>query len=284
MKTRVEERDELLTGLGMLVDPIRRLLFDDADSRQRIPYVRSQFFADLDSFRNDVTRFCRPGKHRFEVEIDRINGALSQFHSILPAIEYPENVVHARTQFPQLLASAQNAIRAVPCDDPGVILPGESPYNTYLLLRSICRGASTRLDLFDPYMDAEAFHRYLNVIPDGVRLTVVTSTDIMALPSSALPSSGKVLRRDRIIAVSELLAGQYPDRYEFRVSAEQHDRHVRVDATILHLGASAKDAAKHDYFTISNMDPIQSNHAFLDGIISRATEWYGRSVMPHRRS
>jgi hypothetical protein len=63
----------------------------------------------------------------------------------------------------------------------------------------------------------------------------VTGSDIMDLPSSSPPA--KVRRRDRIIAVSELLAGQFPDRYGFRVSAEQHDRHIRVDGTILHLGS-----------------------------------------------
>ena len=97
------------------------------------------------------------------------------------------------------------------------------------------------------------------------------------------PTSGKVNRRDRIVAVSELLAKQYPGRYQFCVSSEQHDRHIRVDDEVLHLGGSPKDAAKADYFTISNLDPVQSNHAFLDGIISRATEWFGPSTPTHRR-
>jgi hypothetical protein len=88
----------------------------------------------------------------------------------------------------------------------------------------------------------------------------------------------------RIVAISELLAAEYPDRYEFRVSNEQHDRHIRVDKEILHLGGSSKDAAKADYFTISKLDSIQSNDAFLDGIITKAIEWYGATVRPHRRS
>lgn len=77
---------------------------------------------------------------------------------------------------------------------------------------------------------------------------------------------------------------QWPDRYQFRVSNEEHDRHVRVDEAILHLGGSVMDARKANYFTISNLDPIQSTHAFLDGIIARAVEWYGPSVGVHRRA
>jgi len=284
MKTRVEERDELLTELGMLIDPIRRLLFGADEPQPRIPYVRSQFTNDLENFRNEVINFCRPGRHRFETELDGILRTVNGLYGVLIAIQYPENVAHARNQFPRLLSEAQAAIRAVPCDDPGVILAAESLYSTYLRLRSICGSAASRLGLFDPYLDAETFHRYLTTIPECVRLVVVTSSDIMDVPSGSSPTSGKALRRDRIVAVSELLASQFPDRYEFRVSTEQHDRHIRIDGTILHLGGSAKDAAKSDYFTISNLDPIQSTHGFLDGIIARATEWYGSTVKPHRRS
>jgi hypothetical protein len=280
MKTRAEQREELLISLAMLVDPIRRLVFSDGNPRPQLPYVRSQFGQDLNAFRGEAIAFCRPGKHRFEAELDGILRAVSEFVGFLDF--GLESIVAVRTRFPALMAGAQNAIRAVPCDDPGVILPAESPYSTYLQLRSICGGALTRLDLFDPWLDVETFHRYLRTIPDGVRLTVVTGSDLMNLGPGSKPD--KVLRRDRIVAVSELLARQFPDRYQFRVSTEQHDRHIRVDDTILHVGGSAKDAAKTDYYTISKLDPIQSNDAFLDGVIARATEWYGPTVKTHRRA
>src|SRR5262249_20248185 len=125
------------------------------------------------------------------------------------------------TQFNDFLADARASIREVPCDDPGTILQSESPYSTYVRLKAVFHGAATRLDLFDPYLDAETFHRYLPDIPDGVRVTVVTSSDIMDLPSAISPTSSKALRRDRIVAVSELLAGQFPNRYRFCVSSEQ---------------------------------------------------------------
>jgi hypothetical protein len=140
------------------------------------------------------------------------------------------------------------------------------------------------LEFFDPYLEPDTFHRYLPSIADGVQVIIVTSGDIMDLPLTASPTSNKTVRRDRIISISELLAIQFPDRYQFRVSNEQHDRHIRVDDTILHLGGSAKDAGKSDYFTISKLNQIQSSHAFLDGIIARASEWYGPSVKPHRRA
>ena len=284
MKSRAEERDDLLTGIGLLVDPIRRLVFADDDPLPCIPYVRSQFHQDLERFRIEVILYCRPGKFRFETEMDVILRETRRFTDFLGSIQYPENVEHSRQQFPQQMKKVQDAIRAVPCDDPGIILPSESPYTTYLHLGAICRDATGRLQLFDPYLEANTFHRYLPTIADGVHVVIVTSSDIMDLPATASPTSNKTIRRDRIVSISELLAFQFPDGYQFRVSSELHDRHIRVDDTILHLGGSAKDAGRSAYFTISKLDPIQSTHAFLDGIIARASEWYGPSVRPHRRT
>jgi hypothetical protein len=280
--SRVEQRDELITSLGMLVDPIRRFLFQDLDPK-KVPFLRAQFSRDFVAFSHPLHAYCKVGGYELTKEYSDAIRAIQSFPDVMRIacdVQAPEN---ARKDFNNLLSKAQAAIRNIPCDDSGTILPSESPYSTYIRLRSICRGATTRLDLFDPYLDAQTFHRYLPEIPEGVRVTVVTSSDVMDVPPASPPTSAKTLRRERIVAVSELLAGQFPDRYEFRVSTEQHDRHVRVDDQILHLGGSAKDAAKSDYFTISNLDPVQSNHAFLDGIIARATEWYGPTVRTHRR-
>lgn len=280
MKSRAEERDDLLTGLGLLIDPIRRLVFADDDPRPRIPYVRSQFHEDLVPFRGEVTQFCRAGTFRFETELDVILRETKRFNNLLDSIQYPE-MTPSRELCLVLMRKVQNAIRAVPCDDPGIILPSESPYTTYLKLGAICRAATRRLHLFDPYLEAETFHRYLPTIADNVQVVIVTSSDIMDLPVTA--KTNKITRRDRIVSVSELLASQFPDCYQFCVSSEQHDRHIRVDDTIHHLGGSAKDAGKSDYFTISKLDPIQSTQNFLDVIIAQSTEWYGPSVRQHRR-
>ena len=281
-KSRTEEREELLIGFALLVDPVRRLIDSGDDPRSMIPYVRSQFDQDLNLFRDQVVAFCRPGKHRFERELDAILRAVSGIPDLIGALQEPESRERVRSRgFPDQVQRTKEAIRAVPCDDPATILPAESPYATYIRLRAICGGAGSRLELFDPYLEATTFHRYLPDLDGSVLVTVVTSTDVMDLGLN--PPAAKASRRDRIVAVSELLGQQFPRRYQFRVSREQHDRHVRVDNTILHLGGSAKDAAKNHYFTISRLDPTQSTHTFLDGIVHRSTEWFGPTVTIHRR-
>src|SRR4051794_37765031 len=87
------------------------------------------------------------------------------FASDVCGIYKKEGRGQAQEKFDKWLRAVQSAIRGVPSDDPGTILPSESPYSTYIRLRAICRGATTRLDLFDPYLDVQTFHRYLPDIP-----------------------------------------------------------------------------------------------------------------------
>ncbi|KAL8931319.1 MAG: hypothetical protein Q9211_007055 [Gyalolechia sp. 1 TL-2023] len=156
----------------------------------------------------------------------------------------------------------------------------------------MCSAATTRFDLFDPYLERETFHRYLPDFTPTLRVRVVTSKDLMEVKSlSASPTQNAIdkfneatQRRDRVVAVSELLAMEYPDQYEFLVSGEQHDRHIRVDDEIIHLGGSMKDAGKSRYFTISPIDPNELNHTILDGIIKKSDVWYGPTNKKHRKS
>lgn len=283
MNSRIEAQHELLTSLGMLLAPLRRLIFEESNPVSEIPYVRSQFLNDLRPFQNEVTKYCRTEEHQFDTELNAILRDMNGFASYFNGMQYPELVEETRRSFDRQLKKVQAAIRSVPCDDLGIILPSSSPYSTFLYLRAIFQTATTRLQLFDPYLRSESFHRYLSQVNAGIQLTILTSSEIMDLSSNASVISSKVLRRNQIVALSELLAKEFPHHYQFRVSTEQHDRHIRVDDMIFHLGGSVDRASAVDYYTISTLDPTQSNHAFLDGIINRATEWYGPNVPQHRQ-
>ena len=241
-------------------------------------YGRSSI-KNLEAFRAEAVEFCRPGRHRFESELDAILRETKHFSDFLGMLKHPELLSEARGKFPQHLKRVQEAIRAVPCDQQDTILPANSPFKTYLKLRSICSIAASRLDLFDPYLGPEAFHRYFAWCDENVTITVVTSEKLM-IPAPA--SKNAQNRRDRIIAVSELIAAERPTKYRFLVTAKQHDRHLRVDQNIFHLGGSIKDASKAAPYTLSALDATQSNHSFLDEVIAQAVEWFGPSVQSHR--
>ena len=275
---RAQARENLLIGLGLLVDPIRRLITADSDPKRRLPYVRSQFQSDVDKFHNQLSVFCNVGSLRFDTEYNKARRAVNCFGAFFEQIEQDFSREHITKAFDECLQHCASAIRSIPADDPDLIIPAGSPFSAYLHLRALCAGAANRLQLFDPFLDADAFHRYLSDVPSSATLTIVTSTSIMN------PSEARNLqRRDRIIAVSVLLAEQRPEFYRLLVANALHDRHLRVDNRVYHLGGSIKDAARSSAYAVTQMEGSSGVHDQLDAIVEKADVWYPSSGRQHRR-
>jgi hypothetical protein len=285
-KSRVEQLDDLLIEFSFLVDPLKRLIFDDDNPKPKIPLVRAQFSKELWQFTRRARDVCRDGAIFYRDEYKQAIYAVELFRHLLEERDdldqYPGGVKGLREAFNHYMQNAREKIRAIPTDDPGNILPAESPFQTYLRLRAMCHGASQRLQIFDPYLGVEPFHLYLADVSDGVEVTIITSSAIMDQTLGWQTRDHQ--RRDRIVTVSELLAIERATSYQFRVTQQQHDRHMRIDNDIFHLEGSFNNAAKKAPYTIGKLDPTQSNHAFLDSVINRATEWFGPVTATHRRS
>ena len=275
-------RDELMTGLGLLAQPIRQLVYSEGDVSKRIPYVRHYWERSLNAFRDQASRYCVLDGIQFTQECAVIVGHAQSIGMLLGSLIYPEHRQGDRNRFEQWIQQAQAAIRAMPCEDAGVIVPAETPYTAYLLLRRTISIATKRVELFDPYLDNRTFERYLPDIAAGLHVAVITSADIMVLPSQK-PNSKPIMRRDRIVAVSEIMAAQHPSTYRFLVSSNIHDRHMRIDDSVYHLGGSLKDAAMADPYTITTLQESPVTSGVLDAVIAGAAEWYGPTVKPHRR-
>jgi hypothetical protein len=259
----------------MIVAPIKRAILEVDSTSTRIPYVRAQFRSDYGQFVEQVFAFGREGRFHFDAECNAVKKIVWQFENLLEVLESGRRRGEEIHRFEDLLMVSQDAIRAIPADDPDVILPAASPFETYNRIRAVCASARRRVDLFDPYLDGDAYHRYLTAIDRGIAVNVITSRKIMQPPNDA--------RRDRIVAISTIFAGERSDSYRLLISLQQHDRHMRVDDEILHLGGSVKDASLTAPYTLGRLDPTQSNHAFLDSIIASSEEWYGPKTPMHRR-
>jgi hypothetical protein len=277
-KSRIEQREDLIYSLATLVDPIKRLIASGEDFLPQVPFVRSQFLKEALIFRNQVEAFCVVGGLTFSTEIDEILRTLSGFSGIFDMVRNPDNWgAKAQEAFVRRLEHTKYLIRSVPCDDPDEILPAASPFQSYHRLRPIFASVGTRLHLFDPYLDASVYHRYLAEVPDNVPIVVVTGEDNMT-------ASGKrnTRRRREIVVVSELFAAERPTTYRLLVSSALHDRHVRADSTIYHLGGSIKDAGAKAPFTLSKQSSPMTD-ASLDVIVASAVEWFGPGTPTHRR-
>ncbi|HUE70269.1 MAG TPA: hypothetical protein VMP01_05215 [Pirellulaceae bacterium] len=276
-RSRVEQRDHLMTSLGMLADPIRRLIDSgDSSAAKSVSIIQAQFTKDYQLFLVDVKSYCQVGDAFLEADYHGVRRTVREFNEVCEMIRIGQRLDVAASKYGDVLLRSQGRLRAIPCDDPGTILPPDSPFQTYLRLRAVCAGVTTRLDILDPYLTADVFHRYLADVPTAAMLQVVTHDKVM--------SGSDTVRRDRIVAISELVAIERKDRYRFLVTGQQHDRHCRADNEILHFGGSLKDASKTAPYTISRLDPVQSNHAFLDAVIAGAGEWCGPKVATHRRA
>jgi hypothetical protein len=272
-KSQAESRDELLIELGFLSDPVRRLL-DSPDYRQQLPFVEARLLREVgELYIPRLQEFVNAGGIANSHEHIAAHNAIHSLRDAITRFRANGDIASAKAHFDELLGKAKDALRSLPCHDAGQILPGLAPLSTYRRLLSVCRAATKRVDLFDPYLDKAVYLLYFDDVEPTVQITVVASEATMK----------ETARRDRIVAVSELLALQRPDSYQLRVTQKQHDRHLRTDDQILHLGGSVKDAAKTAPYTISNLDSVQSNHAFLDDIIVTATEWVGPNVKKHRQ-
>jgi hypothetical protein len=187
--------------------------------------------------------------------------------------DHAGDLVTIRQNFPWYRSQAESALRDVPADDPDVMLPPQSPFQTYLLLLAICSTTTTRLELFDPYLYAEIFHRYLPDVHTGVFITLVTEEASMR----------KERPRSRILSISELVAMERPAHYQLLEAKSIHDRHIRADNKIYHIGGSAKDASKKDFYTITETDSNAVLHVTLDRIIAGSSPWYKPGMLKHRR-
>lgn len=276
--SRWRHRDHVITSFALAVDPVRRLIESHPNEIAKIPFVESQYRLDKEKFASEVYQYCRIGVLRLATESGHIINASNMMPLVHSMRRDPSgaNAEAILADFKDRFERTLAAINAVPCDDPSIIQPAESPFTTYLHLRSVLTGATSRIDLIDPYLRAEAFHRYLADLPASVMLQVVTSDTVMTPKSD-------VIRRDAIVAVSELLARERKSRYRFLVAANIHDRHARIDDKIIHLGGSVVDASKSCNYSISTLDPNPTNHAALDGVITNATEWYGPTMLTHRK-
>ena len=262
-----------------------RVIFQEplaAISRHERLRIEQQFKRDLKDWCERLDAFCDCMGVKYDFEYGEIVDLTQRLHLNLnctTSLSSIELLQLCRRGLQANYFKTIEWIRAVPVDIGDIIFEPNNPYRSYLLFRSLCSNASRRIEIFDPYLDATVFHRYLSDIQSDVDVKVITDETIML---SRKKKDEPI--RDRIVAVSELLAHERPEHYRFLVVPSLHDRHLRVDDDLFHLGGSMKDAAKNDPFTLGRLDTTDAVNTVLDGYVSAATPWYHPGLPNHRRS
>lgn len=267
---RKEQQAELIYKLGLLLRPIQDLIdYPDRQTPQTRSRACAKFASDLTSYHQSVRTFTRsePG-HLYDYEWNTIHNCLTRFGNELngkrdQTDELQESVETVRTEATRLILS-------IPTEIDTEVLEAHSPFQAYCKLKVFCEATKQKLIWADPYMAAGLFHRYLNELPDSVEVVLVTK------------ERNNSPEYQSFLDISRLYANERgSSKYRLVVEPTNHDRWMRCDDQIYHLGGSAKDAGKRSDFTITKLDTTPENIQKLDTLTASGTELFGPTTPAH---
>src|SRR5688572_13246272 len=161
------------------------------------------------------------------------------------------DIAGARENLELMMERTRNAILALPVIPLSQVFEDGAPFEFYLWLRAVCSTARSRFALIDPYVSPDVFHRYLDAVSPGVKVTVVT----VQANSKNWPA---------LLSVARLYDAQHP--FELREDPAPHDRYVLADDQAYSVTASVKDAAVKASCEVKAAADV--NH--VDGLIAAA--------------
>ena len=274
---RKEEQANLIYKVGLLAKPIVDVVADPQkfNSTTRA-LIRAKFIADHAVLTVQLKSFfdTEPG-HDYSAEWRDIRSGL--VHLTGPVTEMFVNW-HEEfpTQFEKYKQELVSAIIAVPVPVEGATYESHTPFSTYCKLHPLFQTVKTQLIYADRYVDHTIFHRYLRDVPDGVKVTLVT----WPLDKHSKNYSSTFTA---FMDISRIYAKERgPDKYRLFVVPGFHDRWLRCDDQLFHLGGSIKDAGSNSAYTLSRIDPSPENMKTLDDLLNAENEWFGPKQLNHK--
>ncbi len=267
---RKEQQAELIYKLDLLLRPIQDLIdYSDRQTPQTRSRACAKFASDLNTYCQSVALFARsePG-HLYDFEWNAIHKCLNRFgHELNGKRDQTDDlqrvVETARTEVTRLILS-------IPTEVDTEVLEAHSPFQAYCKLKVFCEATNQKLIWADPYMSASLFHRYLNGLPNSVAVVLVTK------------ERGANTEYKSFLEISRLYASERgSSKYTLVVEQANHDRWMRCDDQIYHLGGSAKDAGQRSDFTITKLEPTPYNFHKLDALIATGKEIFGPTTPSH---
>ena len=149
------------------------------------------------------------------------------------------------------------AVNRVPIEWSPQLLAEQTPFSTALRIRDAMRRATSRVHLFDRYLDASVFELYVRELDRAIEIRLVTT--------HGRPDFGV----ENLLTLSRLAASEFRNYQLIEcTSADMHDRNLRVDDQVFSLGPSVKDAGKRPTnFLLGDCSP--AGHQLLDDILAK---------------
>ena len=116
-KSRLAERDELLTMFGMLIRPISDLL-DGSLQNTAIRHVRARFRAEYPAFIQDVSQVCRPSEQlRYDQELNAVKRQAYKLDEVMQELLGGHSSERVTGKFQEIVAKTTDLVREIPIDE-----------------------------------------------------------------------------------------------------------------------------------------------------------------------
>ena len=263
---KAAERDTLILQLGQLIAPIT-VLAEKSPSPNSIEYrvTAAKFRQDFAHWRVEAGKFVVIGDVEFGHELNDITVFPSRFLNEISALANASSKddnakqVELRKSLERCKKMTLDAINKVPIAFEPELLAAATPFSTYLKIRDAMGTATRRIHYFDRYLDADFFPLYLRDKDRSLEIRLVTTHGNV--------DYGVI----NVAAVSKLAEQEFTD-YQLieSQSNDLHDRNLRIDDNIFHLGPSLSDAGQRP----TNFTPADNSaaaHTILDGLITNGT-------------
>lgn len=272
--TRKEQQQDLIYKLGLWLRPVTDVVESpDTYSVEERANIRARAYRDGQAFHNAVHAFCHdePG-HAYVVEFNVIQREIRNLNGSInnSLVDAPEGL---GSGIEHLLPQIMAGIAAVPVSSESSMFEAQTPFTTYRRVKALCETTGSVLIYTDRYLDMTVFHRYLAAVPEQTEITLVT------WPRSRHHEKQTY---DEFIDVSRMFAQERgPAKYRLFVEETLHDRWLRCDDQLFHLGGSIKDAGSSSVYTLSKIDSTPDNMKILSDLIAAGTELFGPSNQTH---
>ncbi len=265
MSRKAEDRSLVLLHLGTLIAHACELAErSTTPSEQEYRVLTARFEPDLCKWENEVSTFVTVGGVRFANEYDQIAATGRRFYKFLRANLLEAGTVESR-QFrlreaiSTFTTEVLRCIDHIPIEWEPRLAAAKTPFTTSMMIGDAISGARERLDYFDRYLDPDFFPLYLRRLDRSVAVRLVTTRGDTKYGVSA------------VRAIAQLAAQEFRSLQVVECKpADMHDRNLRVDHTVFHLGPSANAAGRYP----TNFNPADSSangHQILDDLIASGT-------------
>jgi hypothetical protein len=259
---KLAERTSLVYQLGLLLGPLEDLIKQSPPpSLDSYRVTLARFIKDFEGWSDAASRFVEVRGVRFHLELkDILRQTVKLRKELEGLIRHSEldNDVRKTTLKGNLecyRTEILDAIGRVPIAYEPKLLDAQTPFDTYLRIGDVIGRATRRIHYFDRYLDSDFFPLYLRGVDRSLEIRLVTT--------HGNSNYGIV----NVSSVSNLAAQEFTDFQLIECNpTELHDRNLRIDDDIFHLGPSMTQAGNKP----TNFVPADSTpqaHKILDTIL-----------------